>query len=196
MSKSPEVALRELNRPARDVAYMRMHAYSTGSPLVDAGYRAEFLRDVTTGRVLEYYWRHPEMGFAALRGDFLAFAADVPINSFGTMRRVDRAEPVFRAPVWQPWSWLRREAALWWPWHIVVVYLGVSLWFRSRLWALGLAFATMGVLSFAAGSLLDATETSRHIILYQEATDFVFLVGLGMGSELLELNRKDAKTQS
>ena len=135
------------------------------------------------------------MGLAALRGDFLAFAADVPINSFGTMRRVDRAEPVFRALVWQPWSWFRREAALRWPWHIVVVYLGVGLWFRSRLWALGLAMGAIGVLSFAAGSLLDATETSRHIILYQEATDFVFLVGLGMGSELLTINRKDAKTQ-
>jgi hypothetical protein len=53
-----------------------------------------------------------------------------------------------------------------------------SVLIRSRIWPLATAISAIGVLSFAAGSLLDATETSRHILLYQEATDMLYVTTL------------------
>jgi hypothetical protein len=179
LSRNPELALHELNRPAADIAYNHMWAYSEGSPLRDPVYRAAFQRDVTTGSVLSFYRQHPKIAVEVLRSDFLSFAADVPISSFGTMRRIDNPTPLFRANGPQPWSAFRRQAASLWPWHIPILYVVVplfSLFLGSRIWPLALAVCAVGMFSFAAGSLLDATETSRHIILYQEATDLLYII--------------------
>jgi hypothetical protein len=180
LSQSPELALRELDRPATDLAYNHTHAYSPGRPLTDPIYRASFLRDVTGAKILAFYFRHPPIAFQVLRSDFLSFAADLPIASFGTMRRADNPVPLFRANGPQVWSRLRRECALFWPWHIPILYFVVflcSLMVRNA-WPLAAAICAIGVLSFLTGSLCDATETSRHILLYQEATDMVYVIAI------------------
>jgi hypothetical protein len=180
LSENPELALRELDRPATDLAYNHTHAYSSVLPLGDPTYRANFLFDVTFAKILAFYSRHPQIAFQVLRSDFLSFAADLPISSFGTMRRADNPQPLFRANNLQVWSKLRRECALFWPWHIPVLYLVVffcSLFARDA-WPLAAIVCAIGILSFAIGSLCDATETSRHILLYQEATDTLYIVAI------------------
>jgi hypothetical protein len=180
LSENPELALRELGRPATDLAYNHTHAYSSALPLADLSYRANFMRDVTVARILGFYVRHPRIAIQVLRSDFLSFAADLPLSSFGTMRRVDNPVPLFRANNLQLWSKLRRECALFWPWHIPLLYLVVffcSMIVRNA-WPLAATVCAIGILSFAIGSLCDATETSRHVLLYQEATDAVYIVAI------------------
>jgi len=178
-SSNPEATLRELNRPATDAAFNHMFAYSAGSPLTNPAYRASFEHDLTAATILNFYLRHPETALQILRSDFLAFSADVPISSFGTMRRVDNPIPLFRASGPQPWSAFRRYLATLWPWHIPLLFVivpALSRYFRNTIWPLAVAISGIGILSFLAGSLLDATETSRHIIIYQEATDLLYVV--------------------
>jgi hypothetical protein len=180
LSDNPGLALRELDRPATDLAYNHTHAYSSALPLADLSYRANFIRDVTVAKILGFYVRHPRIAAQVLRSDFLSFAADLPISSFGTMRRADNPVPLFRANNLQVWSKLRRECAVFWPWHIPVLYLVVficSLFVRNA-WPLAAVVCAVGTLSFAVGSLCDATETSRHILLFQEATDTLYVLAI------------------
>jgi hypothetical protein len=178
LSQNPELALLELGRPGSDLAYNHKHAYSSALPLADTTYRNEFFRDVTPAKILAFYFRHPAIAVQVLRADFLSFAADVPISSPGTMRRVDNPIPAFRANGLQVWSKVRRKCALFWPWHIPILYIVVffgSLAFRNA-WPLAVIVCPIGVLSFLIGSLCDGTETSRHILLYQQATDALYIV--------------------
>jgi hypothetical protein len=184
LSQGPDLTLHELNRPATDAAYNHSHAYSQGSPLTNATYRTNFQQDVTTGRVLAYYAHHPNIAFTVLRADLVAYAPDLPMASFGTMRRTDDPKPVFRPQGPQIWSTLRRESAQRWPWHIPILYLLAPLIIPGRARFLALTISTIGALSFAAGSLLDATETSRHIILYQETTDLLYILALSQAFEM------------
>jgi hypothetical protein len=178
LAEHPEDALKELNRPVTEISYNRTHAFSPGSPLNSPTYRADFARDVTTGTLLKYYSRHPQIALTIMHSDFMAFAADLPLSSFGTMRRSDNPSPVFRVGGFQWWSAFRRASALAIPWHIAAIYLLVPLCCITvpRMLPLGIMISATGILSFAVGTLLDATETSRHILVFQQATDLLYLV--------------------
>jgi hypothetical protein len=186
LSPDPGAALRELGRPATDLAYNHLHAFSPGTPLTDPTYRAGFLKDVTRGKILIFYLRHPGIMFDVLRADFLAFAPDIPVGNFGTMRRVDSPVSEPRAKALRVWSELRSQVCLRWPWHVPLLYLVMflatfaALVRRSGIWPLTLAALATGCLSFAIGSLGDATETTRHIVLYQQATDMLWIIALLM----------------
>jgi hypothetical protein len=180
LSKEPASVLSELGRPSSDLAYNHMHAYSPGSPLGDPVYRAAFGRDITTAGLLLFYLRHPATAFQISRSDFQLYAPDLPLGNFGTMRRADYPEPVYRAKGLRIWSTLRSQSCLRWPWHILLLYVVA---FCIALLRLGrpmgpllITVSAIGVLSFITGSLGDATETSRHIALYQEATDMVLIL--------------------
>jgi hypothetical protein len=187
-SQRPEQVLLELHRPPAELQYNHTHAYSPGTPLADRQYRAEFSHDVTTRKILAFYLHHPGIGFEILSSDFHSYAPDIPVGNFGTMRRVDNPEPVFRANGLRIWSTFRSWSCLRWPWHIPLLYLAVGLYGffgRNRfsgMWLLGLTICTIGCLSFAIGSLGDAEETSRHIVLFQEATDMLFVIALAVSS--------------
>lgn len=186
-SEDPEATLRELGLPASDIAFKNTHAFSAGSPLAEPVYRARFLRDIGSYKLLTYYLGHPKTTLAVLRSDFLAFAPDIPVGNFGTMRRADSPTPVYRAEGLKLWSTVRSQLCLRLPWHIPLFYLlasGYSIFAlfslpranNGLIWWLILAVAMMGILSFLVGSLGDATETTRHILLYQEATDMLILL--------------------
>jgi hypothetical protein len=168
-------ALEELKLPAAYGIYNHTHAYSPGSPVEDPVFRATFQNQLPTSRILAYYLRHPAIAADILRGDLVGYAPDIPMSTCGTMRRADNPTPAFRPPGLQPWSILRRKLAEHLPWHILVLYLLALAWREPR-WPLAATLAVIGIVSFCAGSLLDATETSRHIILYQETTDLLFLM--------------------
>ena len=176
LSASPESTLEELGRPPSDLAYNHMHAFSTGTPLANPAYRAIFGRDITTGKLLFFHLRHPAIAFQILTSDFLAFSPDLPMGNFGTMRRADYSEPVFKAKGLKIWSTLRSEAGKRWPWHIAVLYLIAFVSCPRVFWPFCAMVGSIGILSFVTGSLGDATETSRHVVLYQEATDVLLLL--------------------
>jgi hypothetical protein len=190
LSQRPEQVLRELHRPSAELQYNHTYAYSPGTHLANRQYRAEFSHEVTTRKILAFYVRHPGIGFEILSSDFHLYAPDIPVGNFGTMRRADNPEPVFRANGLRIWSTLRGWSCLRWPWHIPPLYLAVGLYgffCRNRLsgmWLLGLTLCTVGCLSFAISSLGDAEETSRHIVLFQEATDMLFVIALAVSSPM------------
>jgi hypothetical protein len=188
LSQRPEQVLLELHRPPAELQYNHTDAYSPGTPLADPQYRAEFSHEVTTRNILAFYVHHPGIGFEILSSDFRSYAPDIPVGNFGTMRRADNPEPVFRANGLRIWSTFRSWSCLRWPWHIPLLYLAVGLYGHfgrdrfSGMWLLGLTICTIGCLSFAIGSLGDAEETSRHIVLFQEATDMLFVIALAVSS--------------
>jgi hypothetical protein len=176
LSTDPAATLRELGRPESDLAFQGWQAYSPGSPLSDPAYRSQFCRDVSTAKLVAFYLRHPGMAYQILKSDFTAYAPDIPVGNFGTMRRADYPEPVFRAKGLRLWSTIRAQACLWAPWTIPLLYLaalGFSL--RRSEFPLVLMASLIGLLAYATGSLGDATETSRHIVVYQEATDMLIV---------------------
>ena len=198
LSPSPRQSLQELGRPESDIKYMRMHTWSAGSPMADNGYRDRFWHDVSTGKVIRFYWRHPEILGAILWRDLKVSGSDIPVSEipvgleqktptkYGVFRKSDHFGPNTRPSMFSPWSDSRRFLAAKIPILIPALYLictVVGLYkvcrrptaVASRRWPLLLLISAIGILSYLAGSLGDATDTSRHIVTYQVATDLMIL---------------------
>jgi hypothetical protein len=198
LSQSPQQALQELDRPGSDIQYMGMHAWSSGSPMADNQYRDRFWHDVSALKIIQFYWRHPGIASVILWRDLLKAGSDIPVSEvevgleqrtsrqYGIYRKSDHPQPHTRPAMFSPWSDLRRFIASKIPLFIPVLYLictvvgiyKICQWPHSailRRWPLLLLIVLMGMLSYLAGSLGDATDTARHIIAYQVATDLMIL---------------------
>jgi hypothetical protein len=198
LSKSPQQSLRELGRPESDVRYMGMHTWSPGSPMSDNQYRDRFWHDVATSKVMRFYWRHPDILCKILWHDLLKSGSDIPVSevpiglerkivrAYGAFRKSDNPQPNTRPQMLNFWSDFRRFLALKIPILIpalyvicIVVGLYKICWrptpITLKRWPLLLLMGAIGILSYLAGSLGDATDTSRHIVSYQVATDLMIL---------------------
>ena len=198
LSKSPQQSLTELGRPESDIRYLGMHTWSPGSPMSDNEYRDRFWHDVSTSKVMKFYWKHPDILCTILWRDLLKSGSDIPVSEvpvgleqktvrvYGAFRKSDHPQPGLRPHMLNPWSDLRRFLAFKIPILIPALYavcIAVGLYkicwrptpANTRQWPLLLLMAVIGVMSYLAGSLGDATDTSRHIIAYQAATDLMIL---------------------
>ena len=198
LSQSPQQSLRELGRPASDIRYVGMHTWSPGSPMSDNAYRERFWRDVSTFKIMKFYGRHPNIACTILWRDLLKSGSDIPVSevpvglerrtirAYGVLRKSDEPQPGTRPHMLNLWSDSRRFLALKMPILIPVLYMfclavgSYQLGWRpthanSTQGPLLLLMGTIGIISYLAGSLGDATDTSRHIITYQVATDLIIL---------------------
>lgn len=198
LSPFPQQSLKELGRPASDIKYMNMHTWSPGSPMSNNEYRDRFWRDVTTSKVMKFYWKHPGILLTILWRDLLKSGSDIPVSevpvgleqktvrAYGALRKSDNPQPSTRPHMLNPWSDARRFLALKIPILIPALYMvciaigAYKLYWRpasaaSAPWSLLLLMDTIGIMSYLAGSLGDATDTSRHIVTYQVATDLMVL---------------------
>ena len=199
LSKSPQQSLTELGRPESDTKYMGMHTWSPGSPMSDYQYRNRFWRDFTTSKVMKFYCKHPNVAGTILWRDLLKSGSDIPVSEvqvglervsptqYGVFRKSDRPQPHTQPDLFSPWSDFRRFLNVRVPLFIPALYVicmvvGIyKLCRRPRIadlkrWPLLLLMSIIGVFSYLAGSLGDATDTARHIITYQVATDLVLLL--------------------
>jgi hypothetical protein len=198
LSSSPQQSLKELGRPASDIKYINMHTWSPGSPMSDNQYRDRFWRDVSTSRIIKFYWKHPDVLRTILWRDLLKAGSDIPVSEvpvglerrtirgYGALRKSDNPQPSTRPHMLNPWSDIRRFLALNIPVLTPALYLvciaagAYNLCWRpdssvSAQWSLLFLMSVIGIMSYLAGSLGDATDTSRHIVAYQVATDMMIL---------------------
>lgn len=199
LSPHPAAALSELRRPPTDLAYVGMNAWSTGSPLPNSAYRDKFWHDVNTQTVLRYYLHHPALAAYILWQDLKIAGTDVPVSEievgvdnyfqytkYGVYRQSDDPRPHARPTglILQLWSSLRRWVAVAAPWLFPLLFLvvfPVSIWrsVTTRVrdngvtsWPLLALITGIGGTAFLTGSLADATDTSRHTVIYQVSIDF------------------------
>lgn len=199
LSQSPPDALRELGRPASEVRYIGMNTWSPGSPMSNNEYHDRFWRDVSPGRVMKFYGRHLGIAGRILWCDLRKSGSDIPVSElevgldrstirpYGVYRKADDPKPHQRPRILSLWSDLRRFLAISIPLLIPAIYavcvvLALYKLCRKpdredlRTWPLLLLLCVMGIFSFLAGSLGDATDTARHIVTYQVATDLILLL--------------------
>lgn len=180
---SDNKALPSFRLPPEYAEYVAVpNAFQPGSPMHDYIFRERFALNVTTARLVRYYWRHPGVVLRILHKDLAAAANDICVRTLGQMRRVDNPVPRARVRAFVWWSGAREASLRVFPFHVVLVLFPAVVWSsvrlvmgsKNRLWPVLLMTSLMSLISFAVASLMDYSETPRHLILFHVATDFVF----------------------
>src|SRR4051794_18514281 len=212
LSRTPLETLKAVHRPASDMRYVHTHAWSVGSPLENARYRDRFWRDVSVKRLIAFYLAHPTITGEILLRDLQNAGRDIPISlvpvgfdmhtvRYGLMRKTDNPVPYSRPKLLNPWSDLRRLAAERAYWLVPLFYVScfvITVRYRTSASARTMLLLSIGLLAYLIGSLADATDTSRHIVIAQMATDMAILSLLFQAPELLKFRSDSAllKTQA
>jgi hypothetical protein len=183
-SPTPERDLAELGLGPQDVRYIGMHADQPGSPFNDPTWRADFLERTGAGKVAWFYARHPVKTLLILASDLHLEAFHIRPPDLGNFQREEGLPPGTRERHFNSWSVVRTLLYVWWWWHMAVWYalfFGGALWVSrtSRTARIAVGIGAMAVGEFAIASLADASETSRHLLLFHLLTDVTIFMTLG-----------------
>ena len=186
LSQDKLATLRELDLPASYIRFDNMHAFQQGVPIDDQQFRRDFLRNVSSARFLTFYAHHQDIAARILWSDYLLFVPVWPFGDNGALRKIDNPQPYQNPQGFYAWIWFRNITMLLWPPSIfipfalaflVAIAASLSPRLASRFpgWPLCFTLAGMGILCYAVGSLGDATNTSRHLVLFRELTDLLLV---------------------
>jgi hypothetical protein len=140
---------------------------------------------VTPRRLASFYLRNPRILLKTARYDWLNFAGDVNLQHYGDLREVDTVRRK-RSPEFNLWSGARQRLFRVAPFYPLVLF-GMSLLLcvagaaepklrrALPLWPVPAMVTFIAVSCFLFSSLLDAGETSRHLVIFQVATDLTIL---------------------
>jgi hypothetical protein len=195
-SPSQERDLAELGLDAEDARYIGMNSYVRGGPMENAAWVDRFSARCTNGRVLRFYLRHPVRALAILRADLAGQAWQRRVPGLANLARAPGREDGAIAESLGSWSALRTWAARKWP-ALILVWLVLSpaaaFWFgfrdvtvrRALAWTMP-AVSLMALGEFAIGSLADAVETPRHLLMFHVYSDVSIFLGLVFGASVLD----------
>ncbi len=165
--------------------YVGHYYYQPIVPADDALFRERVRTLVTPGRIVTFYLHNPSVAEGVLRKDWMENASDVNLSGYGDMREADVARGK-TSPEFNLWSGLRQRLFRAIPLYPVVFFAaalsllaagGASRNLRNQapLWPLPGMVTIIAVGCLLSGSLLDAAETARHLLLFQVATDLTIL---------------------
>ena len=165
-----------------DMRYVGMDAFRGDGPGRDTAFQTRF-EPHASDHLLRWYAKHP--------GATLAFLWDDLLHNAPKLRPLRDLEKQYRAQDSRSrnlcsWSDLRSQCMRAWPIFIPLLYLAAVLisiativsprWARYRGYGLFVVvLVSQGIVQFCAGSLLDATETPRHLFMFQVTTDALIL---------------------
>jgi hypothetical protein len=149
---------------------------------------SEFNRRTGHGQIAWFILKHPWRS-AAIVYRTLHFEAAKRRPDLGNYERQYGLPPGAKTTSFGWWSTLRSLPFRLAPWHILLWYLGLlaaGIWLAvrrrgdnaSRLAALGTLLAGMGLAELAIGSMGDAGEVARHLLLFHIITDFTIVLAL------------------
>jgi hypothetical protein len=192
LSKNPRSVLDQFHLPGREFdKYIGHYFYEPIVPAADEGFRRRIRSLVPMSAVAAFYARNPDMLKKVIEFDWKASVPDVDMNEYGRMRESDVAAKK-QAPVIQGWSRLRKapfRIFLWYPViFFAVAFAGAGAGLASTavrqrfpLWPIPLMSTLVALACFALSSLVDAVETTRHLVIFQAATDLtIFTTFLAM----------------
>jgi hypothetical protein len=178
--------LTDLDLPESDLQYIGTHAYNQGAPIMKGEWRLEFMNHLTYGRLGKFYLMHPQIVLGMIGGTLTHLVSEIRPVNMGNYEREAGFPPYTRTRHFAWWSDLR-----WWtlkvfPAHIVIFYLLMGAgsvvcccragWAaRWPLYPLVLVLAIGGVLEFLFPTLLDGTETERHMFLFHVITELLIV---------------------
>lgn len=190
LSPDPMGVLTEFQMPAKEFgSYLGHYAYEPGVPLADEKFRQLVLSRVTPASLASFYRRHPGVVVNVLLCDMRDWAPYVSLDLngqvYGHLREADirSGKRPFELAAW---SWFRRNLFRVAPFHLiylfalVLVLSGVCLFNRKLrslfpMWPVILFSALLAISSFLFASLSDGSETARHLVFFQAATDLTIV---------------------
>lgn len=148
----------------------------------------EFNRRTGHGQIAWFILRHPWRSAAIIYRSLHVEAAKRRPD-LGNYERQYGFPPRAKTNSFGWWSALRSFPFRFAPWHILLWYLGLlaaGIWFAirgragmaSHLGALGALLGGMGLVELAIGSMADAGEIPRHLLLFHIITDFTIVLAL------------------
>jgi hypothetical protein len=194
LSRDPKSVLADFRMPEEEFGkYVGRNAYEPGLPMDDPAFRRRAVNLVTPSSLSLFYWRHPRILGKVLVFDLHNWAPDVDLSraTYGHLRETDvrNGKHPFELVAWGRFRRQLFSVAPFYPIYlfgIVIVLAGFcilnpALGRRLPLWPVALFSALLAVSSFLFASLTDAIETTRHLVLFQAATDLtIFSVVLSI----------------
>jgi hypothetical protein len=149
---------------------------------------SEFNHRTGHGQIAWFILRHP-WRTAAIVYRTLHHEAAKRRPDLGNYERQYGLPPGAKTTSFGWWSALRSFPFRFAPWHILLWYLGLlaaGIWLAVRtrggiaslLGLLGAALSGMGLVELAVGSMGDAGEVARHLLLFHIITDFTIVLAL------------------
>jgi hypothetical protein len=166
---SPDAAqdLAALNLDRTNLAYVGMHAYTPGAPTTSFDFDEYLAGRVSFGRLARFYALRPKRTAAILWRDLRENAGSIQPSGLGNYTEDSGRPPNAQAPGY--WSGLRGRMIERAPWVMPLWLLAVAvvcLAIRSRLAWICLGAVAMAAIEFSIATLMDATETSRHLFMF------------------------------
>ncbi len=184
-------ALADLGLPETYLEFSGTHAYSKGAPVMNPEWRETFIQQITYPGVAAFYLQNPMVALRLIWQDLKQEAVFIrPIN-LGNYQREDGFPPTALAHHFDSWSsfrfWLLRSFPPWLVIFYTLMGIGSVLCLFRAAWAarwplypLVLVLVASGVVEFLFAVLLDGTETSRHLFLFQVITELLNVCALTM----------------
>ena len=186
LSKEPDRVLAAFHMSVEEFGkYVGHYVYEPMVP-TDESFHKRILALVTPARIASFYVHNPDVLIKVVRSDWLQYASLVNLHVyFGHMREADtiagKASPDFHV-----WSGSRTALFRFAPFYPLAFFglaLGLCLAglvsgkMRARfpLWPVPAMMAFTAIACFLSSSLLDASETARHLVLFQAAEDLTIL---------------------
>lgn len=188
MSGDPDQVLKDFGLPEYYRKYVGTLPFQDDYLLNDEAQRNYFVKQITLRRIARYYWNHPSMCFRVLYSDLKDAAPDVNLEVWDAKRfRIGDYAAHKDDMRFKWWSSARRKIAL------TNVFLGPALYVLTAVlvilcllhrrlaeqlpaWPVLGLLTIVGSATFIVASLNDTIETSRHIIIYQVALDFLIFL--------------------
>ena len=179
--------LADLGLPQSDLKYIGTHAYNEGAPVMNGEWRTEFMKQLTYGRLGRFYFMHPLIVFRMVGGTLTHLVSEIRPMNMANYEREAGFPPYTRAARFHWWSDLRSSSLKAFPAHIVIFYMvlgagsvvcGFRVDWSARwpLYPLVLVLAASGTLEFLFPTLLDGTETERHLFLFHVITELLIMI--------------------
>jgi hypothetical protein len=181
-SSDPLRTLRELGLGQNEVPYLGKFAYSSDVPMNDPVWVQQFNARCNYGSLARYYFRHPAVPLRMMWQTLSNQAAQ--IRPIANLSREDGFPLYSRTNKFVWWSNYRSRLLSRSPWHmvlLVLVVLGAAGWLfrfpgQRPLGMVALTIQGVALAEYAESVLLEAVETSRHLMLFHALTDLSILL--------------------
>ncbi len=174
LSSDPKSVLKDFHMPEDEfLKYAGHFWYEPMVPGDDPLFKARILALVSPASLASFYLHRPAMLWKVLLSDLHEFAPNITLGEYQHLRERDVRNGA-RPLELTAWSGFRRYLFDIAPNHLlwlfaIAVVLSIFRW--SPAWPL-IAFSVLFALAaFPFASLLDGVETSRHLVVFQVATD-------------------------
>ncbi len=179
-SPSAPQDLAALGLASDQLRYVGTHAYSPGAPTSDMDYEVDLVRRASFGRIVRFYVSRPARAAAILRSELREHAPIIQPDELGNYTADSGHKPRDRAPGY--WVRPQRQLLERFPWLMPVWLLAIAavcLAVRSKLAWICLGVVAMAVIEFGVASLLDALDTSRHLLLFHVLLEITICFAIG-----------------